>query len=149
MTGVQTCALPICFPVTIQGCQLIFEDGDKKFLRGQRSEGAYFQIGNGSNLFYVEGYASGLSLQKILQAIKISYRIIVAFSAGNIAYLAERQKGFIIADHDKSGTGQKMAQESGCDWWMPSTVGHDINDEHMAKSVLKVSQELKKEIYKH
>lgn len=136
------------------GCQLIFEDGEKKFLRGQRSEGAYFQIGNGSNLFYVEGYASGLSLQKVLQAIKISYRIIVAFSAGNIAYLAERQKGFIIADNDhpdKNGVkkGEKVAQESGCDWWMPPAEGYDINDWHLEKGVLKVSQELKRVIYKH
>jgi putative DNA primase/helicase len=129
------------------GCQLIDDYGNKNFLRGQSSKDAYFQIGNGDKLFYVEGYASGLSLQKILQGLKISYRIIVAFSAGNIASLTKKTKGFIIADHDKSGTGQRVAMESGCPWYMPPKIGQDINDHHLESGVFKVSQELKRAIY--
>lgn len=140
--------IPMMLDKKIMGCQIISEDGSKKFLKGQITKGAYFQIGQGENLFYTEGYASGLSLQKILQALKISHRIIIAFSAGNIAYLAKKRNGFIVSDNDKSGTGERVARESGCKWWMPPVVGYDINDYHMHAGIFKVMQEIKKEIYK-
>lgn len=131
------------------GCQLIDDDGNKIFLRGQVTKGAYFKIGVGQQVFFVEGYASGLSLQKILQAIKISHSIIVAFSAGNIANMTKSIKGFIVADNDKSFTGERVAKESGCRWWMPPAIGHDINDMMLDAGLLKTSLELKKAIYSH
>lgn len=139
--------IPMMIDRKVVGCQLIAEDGNKRFLKGQITKGAYFPIGQGDNLFYVEGYASGLSLQKILQSLKISHRVIIAFSAGNIAYLAKKHNGFVIADNDASVTGERVARESGCKWWMPPTVDQDINDYHLAAGIFKVSQEIKKAFY--
>jgi len=132
----------------IVGCQLIDESGNKKFLKGQSTKGAYFQMGGGSESFLVEGYASGLSLQKILTMVRVSHTIIVAFSANNIKQLSSSIRGFIVADNDESGTGERIAAESGLCWWMPPIVGMDINDYHMANGTFKVSQELKKVLYK-
>lgn len=139
--------VPMYTNKVISGCQLINTNGDKKFLSGQASKCAYFQIGNGAQVFFVEGYASALSLQKILASLKISYRIIVCFSAGNLLNLAKGSNGFVIADNDESKAGEKAATDSGCSWWMPPTVGHDINDYHREKGIFTVSQDLKKAIY--
>lgn len=140
--------VPMYTNKVISGCQLINTNGDKKFLSGQVSKGAYFQIGNGAQVFFVEGYASALSLQKILASLKISYRIIVCFSAGNLLNLAKGSGGFVIADNDESKAGEKAAIDSGCRWWMPPTVGHDINDYHREAGIFRVSQDLIKSLYK-
>ena len=139
--------VPMFINKTISGCQLIDVHGGKKFLSGQASKGAYFQIGSGRQVFFVEGYASALSLQKILASLKISYRIVVCFSAGNLLNLAKCTSGFVIADNDESKAGESAAIDSGCNWWMPPTVGQDINDYHRQAGVFKVSQELKKVLF--
>lgn len=130
------------------GCQKIFYDGEKKFLYGQETKDACFVIGNGKNNFFTEGYASGLSLQQILSSLKISHKIYVCFSANNLLRFAKRIDGIVIADNDKSGTGERVARDSGRKWWMPPDVGIDVNDYHMRVGIFKLSQELKKVIYK-
>ena len=35
MTGVQTCALPICFPVTIDGTEEAMDSMERKYWEGQ------------------------------------------------------------------------------------------------------------------
>lgn len=140
--------VPMYIQNKLSGCQLIQPDGNKKFLFGQATKDAYFQIGNGRYVFFVEGYASGLSLQKIFQGMKINYKIIVCFSANNLSRLAKNIEGFVIADNDESGAGEKAAIESGRNWWMPPKVGQDINDYHLEAGIFRVSQELKKVIYK-
>lgn len=133
----------------IVGCQLIDSDGSKKFLKGQITQDAYFRIGSGSNNFFVEGYASGLSLQAVLSALKINdYSIYVTFSASNLCRLAKRTGGIVIADNDTSKTGEKYAIESGCVWWMPPIAGMDINDYTLKCGQMKAAFEIRKLIYK-
>ncbi len=139
--------IPMRIENKLIGCQLIDHEGNKKFLKGQTTKDACFQIGNGKITFFVEGYASGLSLQKILQSMKISYRIFVTFSALNLLRFARRIDGFVIADNDASGTGEKAAIESGRRYWMPSVTGYDINDYHMNCGSFKAAQEIRKLIY--
>lgn len=129
------------------GCQLIDAEGGKRFLKGQATKDACFQIGNGDLNFFVEGYVSGLSLQKILQSIKISYTLYVTFSAGNLLRFARRIDGFVIADNDESETGESAAIESGRRYWMPSVIGWDVNDYLMNSGTFKAAQEIKKLIY--
>jgi len=140
--------IPMSIENKLAGCQLIDHEGNKKFLKGQATKDACFQIGNGKIAFFVEGYASGLSLQKILQSMKISYRIFVTFSASNLLRFAQRIDGYVIADNDASGTGEKAAIESGKPFYMPPIVGYDINDYHLEFGVFKAAQEIKKLLYK-
>lgn len=145
--GADFLVIPMYLNGEIVGCQLISSDGGKRFIKGQITKGAFFQMGVGDVLFYVEGYASGLSLQRILRNLKISNRIIICFSASNMLYLAKKNNGFVIADNDESGTGEKFAIESGRPFWMPPVVGFDINDYEKKFGIFRVSQEIKQFIY--
>lgn len=138
--------IPMYRDKKLSGCQRIWPDGSKRFLFGQQSKGAYFRIGSGKRLFYIEGYASGLSLQVLLGKLKVDYSIIVCFSASNLTNLAKGTNGFVIADHDTHGKGQQAAEKSGCRWWMPPNPGQDINDHWLDVGTFKASQELKKAI---
>ena len=55
--------------------------------------------------------------------------------------------GFVIADNDQSGVGEKVALDSGKRFWMPPVIGFDINDYHVKFGVFKVTQEIKRLIY--
>jgi len=137
--------IPMFYRDNLCGVQLIGSTGEKKFLTGQRCSDAVFSIGKGKEIFLVEGYASALSLQAILGALKRPYTIITTFSAGNMAKVAKTHPGaFIVADNDESGTGQRVARESGCKWWMPETTGQDVNDLHIEIGTFKTSQILRK-----
>ncbi len=139
--------IPMYKDKAIVGCQMIDQDGNKKFFKGQASQDAYFPIGNGSMTFFVEGYASGLSLQKVLEACKVSYKILVTFSAGNLLRLAKQIDGIVICDNDASKTGEKAAIESGRKWWMPPVVGMDINDYHLEHGTFKPVMAVRNLIY--
>lgn len=139
--------IPMYKDDSIVGCQMINAEGNKKFLYGQSSQDAYFQIGNGNSVFFVEGYASGLSLHVILQSLKINHTIYVTFSASNLGRFAKCMDGFVIADNDQSGVGEKVALDSGKRFWMPPVIGFDINDYHVKFGVFKVAQEIKRLIY--
>lgn len=130
----------------ICGCQLIGSTGEKKFLTGQRTNDSFFCIGKGRP-FIVEGYASALSLRAILTAARIPASVYITFSVGNASRIAKTLPGsFWIADHDRSGAGQKAAQDSGRSWWMPPIEGEDINDFHQRVGLFAASMELKRAI---
>jgi putative DNA primase/helicase len=123
----------------ITGAQRIKGGGEKLFIPGSRAKGAVFVIGRGSESWLVEGYATGLS---VAAALKLMYRpaqVVVCFSAGNLGHVAERIGGrrFVVADHDGSGTGERVAVSSGLPWVMPEMVG-DANDLHQAQGLLAV-----------
>lgn len=139
--------IPMRIENKLIGCQLIDHEGSKKFLKGQATQDACFQIGNGKQVFFVEGYASGLSLQVILQSIKISYTIYVTFSAGNLLRFAKRIDGIVIADNDESKKGEEVTIESGRRYWISSVIGYDINDHQMNIGTFKTAQEIRKVIY--
>lgn len=136
----------LCVPMRIGsdlvGLQMISIYGDKKFLKGQRTKGAEFIIGSSGKDVWCEGYATGLSAAICIAAIKIPARIHVCFSAGNLAHMAHT--GFVIADHDTSGTGERVAKETGLPYYMPAAVEEDFNDEWNRTGTFKASQSLRK-----
>ena len=139
--------IPMMHREWLVGVQLIDIHGDKKFLSGQRTNDTSFQIGRGSKVFLCEGYATGLSLQALLAALKVDYTIHVCFSAGNVARWAKNlPNAFLVCDNDVSGTGQKVGAESGCKWWMSPIEGEDINDLQRRVGKFTASQMLKKEL---
>jgi putative DNA primase/helicase len=127
----------------LTGCQTIDEFGNKKFLFGQECSGAFFRIGTGSINILCEGFATGISIQKAAKSIE--YSIYICFSAANIAKVARKLKsGVVVADHDKSGVGEKYAKETGFKYWLSDTVGEDFNDYWRSISAFKSEQTLKK-----
>jgi len=117
---------------SVCGVQIINEDGQKRFLPGQRCSGASFNMGKKQGLTVLcEGYATGLSALAVFRAIKQSASVCVGFSAGNLPKLAGvLPRGIVLADNDKSGTGQRVAAQIGWPFWMSERTGEDFNDAH-------------------
>ena len=84
----------------LRSLQTISADGEKRFLKGGRAKGSVFVFGAGTETYYCEGYATGLSIRAALTSLYRQVRVVVCFSAGNLAHVAKR--GYVIADHDKS-----------------------------------------------
>lgn len=135
-------ALIPMYKTGLVGLQRISEDGTKKFLYGQETNGASFRIGNGPVHFICEGYATGLSLQEVLRHLKISYSIFVAFSAHNMKNMP--RQGFVIADNDVSGTGQRVASEIGLPHWLSDVEGEDFNDAWLRLGTFKLSMQIRR-----
>ena len=139
----------LCIPMYVAGdlcgLQMIDRSGGKKFLSGQVTSQAEYCIeagGINSSDWWVEGFASGLSLRECLHALKLRYRIHICFSAQNLQRMAH--SGYVIADNDSSLTGLKAAQATNLPYWMPDKEGADINDFHKAMGTFKASQVLRK-----
>jgi putative DNA primase/helicase len=129
----------------IVGCQLVSEEGEKKFLYGQTSKGASFVMDAKGIHIFCEGFATGLSIQAIMRANKMRYTIHVCFSAGNMKEVARGfPNGIIIADNDNSGVGESVAKDAGKPYWLSDTVGEDFNDYHVRVGLFQASQSLKK-----
>ena len=124
----------------IVGCQLIDEEGGKKFLPGQASGGAEFVIDGKGKHVVCEGYATGLSVRQALANLKQRATIHVCFSAGNMARIArDLPTGLVIADNDASGTGERVAKDIGWPYWMSDVVGEDANDAHQRAGLFKLA----------
>jgi putative DNA primase/helicase len=142
--GQQILVIPMRIGANLVGVQLIDEDGGKKFLLGQRTGGAEYVIDNKGPHILCEGYATALSVRMILKSYKRRYTIHVCFSAGNMAKIAETLPGgFIIADHDASGTGERVAREIGWPFWMSPELG-DCNDHHLRDGIFRTGQSVLK-----
>jgi putative DNA primase/helicase len=139
--------IPMRVGYHLVGCQIIKEDGDKKFLFGQRTSGAYFCFDNKGPNILCEGYATALSIRAAMKALKRRYTLYVCFSAGNLAKVAATlPKGFVVCDNDASRTGENTAIKTGFSYWMSDTVGEDFNDFHQRVGLFKASQSLGKVI---
>ena len=124
----------------IASIQTIQADGSKKFLRGGRARGCVYHIGNGTDLWWCEGLATGLSVAQALKRLYRRSRVTVCFSAGNLSKVARR--GLVIADHDaRSGAGEDAAKRTGLPYWLPPEPG-DANDLHLARGIAALSDEL-------
>ncbi len=123
----------LCVPMRIDdrlvGCQLITEQGEKRFLQGQITKGATLTFDAGGIDIFCEGFATALSIRAALKAIKFRYQIHVCFSAGNLQLVAGRfKRGFVVADHDANGTGERAARLTGHPYWLAPAAGEDFND---------------------
>ena len=137
--------IPMRIGNEVCGCQLISESGEKKFLQGQRSGGAQFIFSNRGEHILCEGFATALSIRHALKNLKRKYTIHVCFSAGNMTKIASMlDGGLVVADNDKSGTGERVAREIGWPYWMSDAVGEDFNDAHKRMGLFAVSQSLLK-----
>ena len=139
----------LCIPMYVSGAlvgvQMIDREGNKKFLADQVTSRAEYCIdagGMNATDWWVEGFASGLSLRECLHALKLRYRVHVTFTAGNLKRMAH--SGFVVADHDLSKTGEAAAIATGLPYWMPPTVGTDINDFHKQHGTFRASQAIGK-----
>ena len=127
----------------VVGVQTINADGEKKFLFGQRCSLAQFVFSSTAPGAHIvcEGYATALSIRQAMAAIKRPYTLHVCFSAGNMKKVAQSLPGgFVVADNDASGTGERIAKEIGWPYWMSDTVGEDANDYHQRKGLFPLSQ---------
>ena len=139
----QVLAIPMRIDGHLVGCQLIDEHGSKKFLYGQRSNDAEFVFDNKGVHIYCEGYATALSVRQALKSRKIRYTIHVCFSAHNLLRMTQKYgHGLVIADNDKSGTGQRIAKESMLPYWISDMEGEDGNDYHLRMGLFRFSQGL-------
>jgi putative DNA primase/helicase len=126
------------------GCQIIREDGSKRFLHGQRTSNATFTFNNHGPNILCEGYATALSIRAAMKALKRRYTLYTCFSAGNMKKVAATlPSGFVVADNDLSRTGQNTAEAIGWPYFMSEAVG-DFNDLHQSTSLFKCSQALDK-----
>lgn len=139
----------LCIPMhvghSLVGVQLIDRTGSKKYLSGQVTSKAEYCFQSGAfnaTDWWVEGFASGLSLRACLDALKLRYRIHVTFSAGNLKRMAH--SGYVVADNDPSNTGVTAAQATGLPYFLPPVQGFDINDMHQQDGTFKTSQKIRK-----
>jgi putative DNA primase/helicase len=140
--GEKLLVIPMRIGKNLVGVQLIDEAGGKKFLAGMRSAGAEYVIDNRGPHYLCEGYATALSLRAILKNWKRRYTIHVTFSAGNMLKIAATLPGgYVIADHDLSGTGERVAKEIGWPYWISDQVG-DCNDHHLREGLFKTGQSI-------
>jgi len=132
----------------IVGCQIIDQHGQKKFLKGQRTNDATFVIGNSGLNILCEGYATALSIHRATAALKAQCCVIVCFSAHNLVRIAKTlQKAAIVADNDASGTGERAAKEAGFPYWISDWEGEDFNDYSRRVSLFASSQALRSLLY--
>ena len=90
--------------------QFIAQEGFKRFLRGGRTRGAYFPIGDPSNataLCVAEGFATGATIHEAT-----GHPVAVAFNAGNLESVARAMRAkfpnlpiIICADDDHATSG--------------------------------------------
>lgn len=141
--GKAVLLIPMRVGGNLVGLQQIDEDGGKKFLYGQRTSGAVFTFDNKGMNVLCEGYATALSVRLAFKQMKQRYTLHVCFSAGNMAKVAAGlEPGLLIADNDASGTGQRVAEESGWKYWLSDRVGEDANDYHQRLGLFAFTQSL-------
>lgn len=130
--------------------QFITAEGVKKnILRGAQG-GAFHRIATGRSTWVCEGIATALSVRAALRLLGAQATVLSAFSASNVAQVAERIPGArIAADHDKPvetldglGAGEFYARRSRCAWTMPPDLG-DFNDMHVALGLRAVALHLR------
>ena len=142
--GDQVLVIPMRVGSNLVGVQLIDESGSKKFLSGQKTSEAEFVIDNKGPHILCEGYATALSVRMILKSYKRRYTIHVCFSAGNMVKIAARLSGgFVVADNDESGTGERVAKQIGWPYWISDKLG-DFNDHHLREGIFRTGQSLLK-----
>ena len=129
----------------VQVIRLIDNEWEKKMIYGMRAKGAVLRIGprHATETCFVEGYATGLSVDIALRLLRLNATVMVCFSAQNMVHVAQSISGrrYVFADHDASETGQKAAEATGLPYCMSNAVG-DANDLHQKAGVMAVAKKL-------
>jgi putative DNA primase/helicase len=132
----------------VVGAQIItYKDNrfEKKFIYGSKSSGSFFRIGNknSSKAILCEGYATGLSIKKAIDMIRLDACVIVCFSARNLITVSRMitSKKYIFADHDK--VGELCAVESELKYCKSPNEGEDANDLMRSTGIFAVARLLK------
>lgn len=132
----------------IQTLQYISPTGDKLFLKGGKTKGGFFTIGDvlkSDVILICEGMATAASLFEAT-----GHTTIAAMNAGNLKPVSEAlnnqhqtKRILICADKDTSGTGEKSAQATGYQYVLPDveTKG-DFNDMAADKGLEAVKQRI-------
>jgi len=119
--------LPMRIGQNLVGCQTISQNGIKKFLYGQITKGAELVIDNKGKHILCEGYATAMSLRRVLQSLNLRYTIHVCFSASNIREIASYyEQCIVLADNDPAGL--EYSKKTGKPFWSPPVLGEDFND---------------------
>lgn len=126
--------------------QIIGPDGAKKNIYRGQMKGAAHRIATGRETWVCEGIATALSVRAALRLLGRPAAVYSAFSAANVATVAKRLSGAVVAaDHDKpleqlhgQGTGEYYARQSGCVWCQPKNLG-DFNDMHQSEGLRSVA----------
>ncbi len=141
--GKKILCIPMRIGSSLVGVQMIAQDGSKKFLYGQKTSHAQFVFDNKGIDVLCEGYATALSVRAVLKQLKRRYTLHVCFSANNMEKIASTlQRGFVIADNDLSGTGERVAKKIGWAYYMPPAG--DFNDFYVDQGLFRSSQTLAK-----
>jgi len=97
---------------TIWSFQTIYPNGEKRFLKGGKKSGTFFNIGELSNAdrFYIaEGFATGLSIHLATQV-----PVVIAFDCGNLVRVAELlKKTFPKKKIDICGDDDQWSEKNG------------------------------------
>lgn len=136
-----------CVTNRLQGLQSIrwheeTQSFHKKFMPGMAAKGAVFKLGSGQDIVLCEGYATGLSIYAASKRLSLNISVMCCFSASNIVEVAKVRGKYVMADHDKSQTGERVAESTGLPWIMPDQVGMDWNDVHAKSGLMHVCKAL-------
>ncbi len=122
-----------------QVIELIDNQWVKKMIYGTRARGALLRLGvkETTESVLVEGLATGLTAVAAARRAGIRAAVYVAFTADNLAHIAGELSGrrYVLADHDASGTGQRVAERTGLPWAMSDQLGEDVNDLHQRRGL--------------
>lgn len=125
---------------------------EKRFIYGQRTDHATYVIDAKGIPIFCEGYATGLSVRRVLQSLRIRYKLVICFTAGNLLKVAKNHgEGVVIADFDKpsklhpeaGGHGIAVAKASGLPYWQSDREGEDFNDVETRAGTFRASMQLK------
>ena len=134
--------LPMRILGNLVGCQLISQDGTKRFLSGQRTKGASLVIDNKGRNILCEGFATGMSVRRAMKHLRERYTIHVCFSAGNMVEVARSLSNpLVIADNDPMGiaTAKKIAPH----YWV-GEADEDFNDTEQRIGTASAADSLRK-----
>lgn len=136
--------IPLAFESQIVTLQFVNDAGEKRFLSGGRTKGAWFKIEGDANVVYIaEGYATGASVHEATGAT-----CYIAFNAGNLFEVAMAAKNhyptskLIIAGDDDVNTpgnpGRTKATQAAEGLCIDAIFPEgfiDFNDLHAAKGI--------------
>lgn len=133
--------IPMRIDDDLTGLQLIDAEGNKKFLSGQKNKGAVAVFDNKGIPILCEGYATAMSIRRALKSARVRYKIVVCFSASNLALVSEKYPDcIIVADHDTVGIG--VAKKTGRPFFVPPNMKEDFNDYELRVGAEKAGKSL-------